>query len=379
MASDEAKRLRSSEPDLKVVLGGGDGAENVQWHHANNLASKSNYIDALLAAPMREREERTISFPDISPDVWRKMLTFLDDPIAIRNMTPKDALEVVPFYDKYEFVEGRRLCNQVVADYLRPSNIGALEKKFAVDFDLVVDLVAVAHSANMEDSFKLGVPYIWNMMFVGGDATYGRISFSVEHLTKLAPALKYSLDNNERLGLGLSDRVTNFAANGAAGVPAVDDQTFPEKFVAKSKRWEEEHFVDRCVSHIELAGTACKANGKYWAEYGICPWSKRYEPHCEDPQQWERDTWDGTPVTFAIQYIKEDDFEGWAILRLFDPTIFDEEDGDPQYEGFSKTKCWIAPCSANRSRPPLIGWVSADPKARGNPTIKYFLRRFVGS
>ena len=51
MASDnsdgerEAKRLRSSEPDLKVVLGGGDGEEIVQWHHADLISSKSQYSE----------------------------------------------------------------------------------------------------------------------------------------------------------------------------------------------------------------------------------------------------------------------------------------------------------------------------------------------
>ena len=46
MASEKGargvKRLRSSEPDLKVVVGS-DGDEEVQWHHSQTLASKSKY------------------------------------------------------------------------------------------------------------------------------------------------------------------------------------------------------------------------------------------------------------------------------------------------------------------------------------------------
>ena len=48
----------------------------------------------MLAAPMKERDERTITFPDISLDAWTKMLSFLDDPLATRRMKASDALEV---------------------------------------------------------------------------------------------------------------------------------------------------------------------------------------------------------------------------------------------------------------------------------------------
>ena len=84
----ESKKLRSSEPDLKVIIGSDeaekaaegadadgkasandDGAEKKQpavvtkWYHSPSLASKSKYVDALLAAPMKESESRTITFP----------------------------------------------------------------------------------------------------------------------------------------------------------------------------------------------------------------------------------------------------------------------------------------------------------------------------
>ena len=39
----EEKRLRSCEPDLKVILGSGDD-ETIQWYHSYALASKSKYI-----------------------------------------------------------------------------------------------------------------------------------------------------------------------------------------------------------------------------------------------------------------------------------------------------------------------------------------------
>ena len=150
-ATDErdGKRLRSSEPDLKVILGSGE-EETVQWYHSQTLASKSKYIDTMLAVPMREREDRVISFPDIKPNVWAKMMKFLDDPIASREMNAKDATEVVVFYDKYEFVDGRRLCLHIIVDYMSDKSIRNMEKTFSIDIDLIVDLVIAAHTATLK-------------------------------------------------------------------------------------------------------------------------------------------------------------------------------------------------------------------------------------
>ena len=56
----EAKKLRSCDPDLKVVLGCDaetiSCAATIEWHHSQNLASKSKYIDAMLSTPMKEKD-----------------------------------------------------------------------------------------------------------------------------------------------------------------------------------------------------------------------------------------------------------------------------------------------------------------------------------
>ena len=155
----EEKRLRSCEPDLKVILGSGD-EETTQWYHKPTLASKSKYIDTILATPMKESTDSVLSFPDITPHIWTKMLKFLDNPIAVREMTAKDAVEVATFYDKYEFVEGKKLCSYVMMDYLSDESLDKMEKSLSLDndvIDLIVNSVVVAHKANMEEVFKKGM------------------------------------------------------------------------------------------------------------------------------------------------------------------------------------------------------------------------------
>ena len=68
-----AKKIRCSDPDLKVVLGEGEDAD-FQWHHSQTLATKSKYIDAMLSTPMKESEEHKITFPDINLGTWQKMM-----------------------------------------------------------------------------------------------------------------------------------------------------------------------------------------------------------------------------------------------------------------------------------------------------------------
>lgn len=46
--SREPKRLRSIEPDLKIIVGSGDDV-STQWHHAASLALKSKYVDTMLS------------------------------------------------------------------------------------------------------------------------------------------------------------------------------------------------------------------------------------------------------------------------------------------------------------------------------------------
>ena len=86
----QAKKLRSSEPDLKVILGSGDD-QSILWYHSPTLAAKSNYIDTMLAVPMKERNEHVISFPDITTETWEQMMKFIDDPIAVRQMNVQES------------------------------------------------------------------------------------------------------------------------------------------------------------------------------------------------------------------------------------------------------------------------------------------------
>ena len=236
-----------------MILGSGE-EETVQWYHSQTLASKSKYIDTMLAVPMREREDRVISFPDIEPDVWEKMIKFLDNPIAARCMNAKDAVEVAVFYDKYEFVDGRELCSLIMMDYMRDRSIHKMEKRYTLDIDLIIDLVIVAHKANMDDIFKQGMKYILNKMN-STEIPYGSLMFTESQLEKLRPVLKYAKECRYE-GCSPPPLVRALLDS------SIEQSNFPKSFIQGSQQSNERDLLSNCISHIELSGAGC-ADGSY--------------------------------------------------------------------------------------------------------------------
>lgn len=148
----------------------------------------------------------------------------------------------------------------------------------------------------------------------------------------------------------------------------LEEEAFRQNFLSDCQKWEwiSNVFV-RCISHIEVPRSLCKADGDY-PVYCL----ERYR---QLPGEEQTDMWGGQEVTFRIQlwYPEgEDKFEGWTIVRRYCPAILD---GVPnEHEIAVKKKCWIVPHSTNLRYPPLKGWIPCDPLARGNPQIKYIFR-----
>ena len=109
------RRLKSfGPPDLEVVVG---QDQRLYRYHSFILASYSTYIDTMLSSPMRESKTKHISFPDIEPDVWERMIQVLE-PGGIKAFTfgGKDLLVLTPIFDKYQFEDGMRMCNRVIEE-----------------------------------------------------------------------------------------------------------------------------------------------------------------------------------------------------------------------------------------------------------------------
>mmetsp|Transcript_31458 Transcript_31458/g.51927 ORF Transcript_31458/g.51927 Transcript_31458/m.51927 type:complete len:378 (+) Transcript_31458:295-1428(+) len=129
-AARPTKRLRSCDTDLTIVVGGEGSDKNQQKtyeYHSQIMAMHSRYVDAMLATPMKEKRSRTITFPEIDPSDWEQMMQYLQ-PVASPPTTTQAVLRVLPWYDKYEFQDGLRLCDAVLTKLLtfQVENVGQL-------------------------------------------------------------------------------------------------------------------------------------------------------------------------------------------------------------------------------------------------------------
>jgi hypothetical protein len=174
MKVESRKKLRSSDPDLKISVGANDDAVDC-WYHSIIMANHSNYIDALLATPMKESKVYEISFPDIVPSTWESMLKHLEGPMEARLMTIEDAMEVAPLYDKYDFRKGCQLCGQVLKEHFQD------DEKILSNLDCFVDAVLLADAANLKEAKNVGVAWL-HKTFRSVDTRTGRIIFTENHV-----------------------------------------------------------------------------------------------------------------------------------------------------------------------------------------------------
>lgn len=125
--SSFARPLKSRDTDLEIAV----GPEGEVFHcHSVIMASYSEYIDSMLSSPMKESTTMSISFPDIEPQLWKKMMKFLE-PGGSRDTSLADISEMLPVFDEYRFGIALATIDNVYADYLemyRNRSISSLNK-----------------------------------------------------------------------------------------------------------------------------------------------------------------------------------------------------------------------------------------------------------
>ena len=347
----ETKKLRSCEDDLKVVLGDGAPSEdNVRWYNSAILASKSAYIDAMLATPMKESKERQITFPDITPRVWETMLTFVNDPKAARKMTMADALDVLKMYDKYQFQGGKDLCEDVMEEYFK--EVRENENEVPPDVDAMVEGTALAFEANLTRALEAGSDYI-KARLCRSSVPYGRTMFTEEHIERLVPLLMHLKKNRCIPNYWLNDSLED-----------MKKPDFPTRYVQMCKQHITENTLYGFIDRIELSDTHGEPDGFY----SMSAWSYSEYVRVDGATM----TWGGTEVEIVIKKTKN----GWAILRKTLPAL--DEHGQEDESTIVTSVCWLHPCSQNLPLPPMSGWRAVDKAChdRHTPKIKYRLKKY---
>jgi len=142
-----SKKLRLSDPDLKIVLtwededGVKQTKEYQEYSHAFALLSK--FVDTALSVQMKEKEEKTITFPNVSAETFELATKSVKCPVAARTMKLEDVVKVVEFYHRYDFTSGLELCNCIMKECFE-KEISTRDQNVRLGLDVLVNAAAMA-------------------------------------------------------------------------------------------------------------------------------------------------------------------------------------------------------------------------------------------
>lgn len=369
---EEHKRnsLRCDEANIKVIVGGeqGEGYKGgddnkkvVFWHYSHILASQSRYVDALLSAPLAaaaaataaskkdERDEESnssdfteITFPDISPSQWKRMIKFLTDPVAARDMSKEDAIEVIIPYDKYDFSTGINLCDEVLSSIFYEDWEAFKNQMNDLDLlDRCVDVVVLSHEKNLKKTLENAKCWLYEILSKGYDPEI--MILTVDHIRKLGPVIESYIDDNEfNLQSAIEQR------SGRRDID-IRNPMFPDFFVAQIQLIAARNTALKLVNEIEIKNyIGGHVYGTYYTDvdedFGI----------------------DGTCIYYKYDHttritvrIEKNEVGDWTISE--EPDIGDA------------VQLFICKGSRCATLPPKTGWERIDVEANSNlPIINYY-------
>jgi hypothetical protein len=147
---------------------------------------------------MREQETREVVFPETTPQAFDLAMKYLEDPLAIRKMKAQDALQVVQFYDQYEFTVGLKLCDQILKEAMDAHRTLVLNNDGVLDE--LVNICIATESLNLEQTKRACQSFL---DLVLGFPDLPPI-LSVENCKKLHPIMMKDYSDILRISLGVT-------------------------------------------------------------------------------------------------------------------------------------------------------------------------------
>ena len=179
------KRVRTSDPDLKIVCKGGDQDEEKRVFECHSLvmATHSGYFDALLSTDMKESAEKKVIFDDVSPKVFERAMQLLEDPLATIQSTPEKAIQVASFYNRFDFTGGMKLVTSILGKFLDQWTEATTKVPLRQEKDLLIHTILFAEESSNDELIRKSIKFL-TVKFCQRDAC-GMGIFEVEDIRKL--------------------------------------------------------------------------------------------------------------------------------------------------------------------------------------------------
>ena len=325
-----AERLRSSDPDLKIVVGSGEHKKTYEYY-SQIMAMHSSYIDNVLATPMRDQETRTLNLSEISADNWEKMMSYIQ--AGAKPPTSVDEVSaVLPWYRKYLFHTGLEICD---------SMLEGLEYNAGSNLDQSMSAVELVyqHSHRMTLSRPKAKQFLSDVFDAGLD---GYQSFELRHIRQLLPALRTEKD------LWAKMQIFQRFPDDVNRETYLDSPLFPELVLTSIQAQANENEVIRGLTSVKVTGAGVDdVNGTY-------VFDERSISYCKGPFGF---------YTHTIEWRKG---YGWVIAR--------QRRGQTGQKVVSESEV-LFDCvgTTNMFLPPKHGWRSTAPAhaPSQNPVLEY--------
>lgn len=141
---------------MEVLVG---PKQRIYRYHALISACHSVYIDTILSSPaaVKNQKEQRVEFPDVDEETWEKKMFFLEPGDFNTEGQLEDLAQVLPFYDKYQFIDGLRLVDGVISKMLGDSLRGRYTIRGSSESTSAV--VVLAWELNLPKSNHLAVAW----------------------------------------------------------------------------------------------------------------------------------------------------------------------------------------------------------------------------
>ena len=177
------KRVRISDPDLKIICKGEQDDKKAFMCHSVVMATHSGYFDALLSTGMRESAEKKVVLDDVSPEVFEKAMSLVEDPLTPHDLGAEDALVVASFYNRFDFTGGMKLVTSVLGKILDHWAKTTSRAPLRQEKDLLIETILFAEESSSPELIQECIKFL-TVKFCQKDAC-GMGLFEVEDIKKL--------------------------------------------------------------------------------------------------------------------------------------------------------------------------------------------------
>ena len=177
------KRVRISDPDLKIICKGDQDDKKAFMCHSVVMATHSGYFDALLSTGMKESAEKKVVLEDVSPEVFEKAMNLVEDPLTPHDLGAEDALVVASFYNRFDFSGGMKLVTSVLGKILNRWAKTTSKAPLRQEKDLLIETILFAEGSSSPELVQECIKFL-TAKFCQKDAC-GMGLFEVEDIKKL--------------------------------------------------------------------------------------------------------------------------------------------------------------------------------------------------